>query len=268
MKAMVHRKYGPPDSIHLEEVEKPVPGDNEVLIKIHAATVTAGDCELRRFDLPILFWLPIRLYMGLFKPRIKILGQELSGEIEATGKNVTTFKHGDQVFCPTDMRMGAYAEYKCLPATFPMAIKPANISFGEAATIPTGGANALHFLKKAKIQPGEKMLIIGAGGSIGTYAVQLAKNAEAEVTVVDSTEKLDMLRSIGADHVIDYTKDDFSKNGKTYDVIIEIIRTRTFFRTVRSLKKNGRFVVGNPSLSLQIMGLWFSITSKKKIINA
>ncbi len=190
MKAIVWTKYGPPDVLHLKEVEKPTPKDNEVLIRIYAATVTAADCELRSLKIPILFRLPLRIYVGLRKPkRITILGQELAGEIEAVDKEVTKFKKGDQIFAPTLLHLGAYAEYKSLPETYPV-LKPANMTYEEAATIPTGGINGLHFLRTANVQSGQRVLINGAGGSIGTYAVQIAKSFGAEVTVVDSAEKL------------------------------------------------------------------------------
>jgi 2-desacetyl-2-hydroxyethyl bacteriochlorophyllide A dehydrogenase len=268
MKAMVWTKYGSPDVLQLQEVKKPVPKDNEVLIKIFASTVTAGDCEMRSFKFPIWFWLPLRLYFGIIKPRIKIQGQELAGEIEAVGAAVTQFKKGDSVFAPTQMNLGAHAEYICLPFKYAIASKPSNMSYEEAATIPTGGLNALHFLRKANVQRGQKVLINGAGGSIGTYAVQMAKSIGAEVTAVDSTRKLEMLRSIGADHVIDYTQEDFSKSGKTYDVIIDIVGERSFSRCVKSLKQNGICVMGNFRLSGIVRGLWTTMTSGKKVMPA
>ena len=246
--------------------KKPTPKDNEVLIRVYATTVTAGDCEIRRFQIPILFWLPVRLHMGLRKPRIKILGQEIAGEIEAVGKEVTQFKKGDQVFAPTEMSLGAYAQYICLPSTCVMAVKPTNMTYAEAATVPLGGLNALHFLRKGNIQSGQKVLINGAGGSIGTFAVQLAKYFGAEVTGVDSTEKLDMLSSIGADRVIDYTQEDFTKNGQTYDVIFDVAGKSSFSRSVKSLNQNGRYLLANLVLSQIVRGLWTSMTSSKKVI--
>lgn len=270
MKAIVWTKYGPPDVLQLKEVEKPTPKDNEVLIKIYAATVTAGDCELRSLKFPLFLSLPIRLYAGLRRPtRITIIGQELAGEIEAVGKEVTLFKEGDQVFGATGLGFGAYAEYKCLPGVPEagvLAIKPANMTYAEAAAVPTGGLEALHFLREANIQSGQKVLINGAGGSIGTFAVQLAKHYGAEVTGVDSTGKLDMLHMIGADHVIDYTHEDFAKSGDTYDVILDVVGKSSFSRSIRSLKQNGRYLIANPGLSQMVRGLWTSMTSSKKVI--
>lgn len=268
MKAIVWTNYGSPDVLQLKEVEKPTPKDNEVLIKVYAATVTTADCELRSLKIPILIRLPLRIYMGLRKPkRITILGQELAGEIEAVGKEVTKFKKGDQVFAPTLLRLGAYAEYKCLPENYPVS-KPANMTYEEAATIPTGGINGLHFLSVANVQAGQRVLINGAGGSIGTYAVQIAKSLGAEVTVVDSTEKLAMLRSIGADHVIDYTQEDFTRSGETYDVIIDVVGKSSFSGSVRALKPNGRYILGNADLLGMIRGRWTPMTSEKKVIIA
>jgi NADPH:quinone reductase-like Zn-dependent oxidoreductase len=206
--------------------------------------------------------------MGIRKPRIKILGQELAGEIESAGKNVNRFKKGDPVFAATAMRLGAYAEYACLPEKCAMAIKPVNMSYEEAATIPTGGLNALHFLRKGEIRSGKRVLILGAGGSIGTYLVQIAKSYGAHITCVDSGNKLEMLLSIGSDQVIDYTKEDFTKNGVTYDLIIDVVGKSSFSRNVRSLSKNGHYILGNPKLKWKIRGLWISLTTHKKIISA
>jgi len=268
MKAIIWTKYGSPDVLQLKEVEKPTPKENEVLIRVYATTVTAGDCEMRSLKLPFLLWIPLRLYNGLRKPkRITILGQELAGKIESVGKNVKLFKRGDQVFAATDFSMGAYAGYICLPEEGVITKKPANISYEEAAAIPLGGLNALHFLRKGNIQSGQKVLINGAGGSIGTIAVQLAKYYEAEVTGVDSTGKLNMLRSIGADLVIDYTQEDFTKNDKTYDIIFDVVGKASFSGSIRSLTKKGIYLLGNPSLSRIFRGRWTSMISSKKVIS-
>src|SRR2546425_9050776 len=222
MKAIVCTKYGSPEVLRLGEAEKPTPKDSEVLIRVHAATVTKGDCELRSLKLPLLWKLVLRIGFGIRAPRKKILGQELAGEIELVGNAVTMFKKGDQVFANTGLHLGAYAEYDCLPEKGLIATKPANMSYEEAAAVPVGGLHALQYLRKANIQSGQKVLINGAGGSIGTVAVQLAKYYGAEVTGVDSTGKLDMLRSIGADHVIDFTREDFTKNREKHDVVFDM----------------------------------------------
>ncbi len=267
MKAIVWSKYGPPDLLQFKEVEKPIPGKDEVLIKIFSSTVTAGDCEMRSMNFSFLLRTILRIFMGIGRPKkVNILGQELAGEIESVGKEVTQFKKGDPVFASTEMRLGAHAQYICLPASFPMVLKPENISYENSATIITGGLNGLHFLRKGNIQSGEKLLINGAGGSIGTYALQIAKSDGAEVTCVDSAEKLEMLSSIGADHVIDYTLEDFTKNGESYDVIIDVVGKSSYSRSVKSLTKNGRFILGNPRLSLIIRGLWTSLVSSKKVL--
>jgi len=268
MKAVVWTKYGSPNGLQLEEVEKPIPKDNEILVKIHATTVTAGDCEMRTLKLPMGLGFIIRLYNGIRRPkRITILGQEFSGEVDEVGKDVTSFKKGDQVFGSSGFEMATYAEYKCVPeeGEAVAAIKPSNMTFEEAATIPVGGFTALHFLRKGNIQSGQKVLINGAGGSIGTVGVQLAKHYGAEVTAVDSAGKLDMLRSIGADHVIDYTQVDFTKSGETYDVIFDVVGKASYSGSIKSLKENGFYLMGNPTISRMIRGLWTSRGNKKVI---
>ncbi len=266
MKAIVCTKFGPPDVLQLQEVAKPTPKDHEVLIRIYATTVTIGDCELRGLKVPLAFRLPIRIYVGLIRPRPMILGQELAGEIEAVGKEVTRFRQGDQVFAWTGLGLGAYAEYKCLPEDGVLAIKPSNMTYEEATALPVGGLEAAYFLRRGHIQSGQRVLINGAGGSIGTFAVQIAKSFGAEVTAVDSTGKLEMLRSIGADHVIDYTQEDFTKSGEIYDVIFDVIGKSSFTRSVRSLKHNGRYLLANPKLSHMVRGRWTSRRSSKKVI--
>ena len=269
MKAAILTGYGPPEVLELKEVETPTPADDEVLLRIVAATVFAGDCEMRAFDFPAAFWLPLRLMFGLTKPRknVQIPGQELAGVIQAVGKDVTGFKKGDEVFAPLE-KFGGCAEYVCLNAKKAIAIKPVNMSFEEAATVPVGGLNALHFVRKANIGSGDKLLINGAAGSIGTFAVQIAKIRGAQVTAVDGTRKLDMLRSIGADKVIDYTQEDFTRNGETYDAIIDVVGKSPYSRSVCSLNDNGRYILGNPRFSGFFRGLWTSMTSGKKVIAA
>jgi len=272
MKAMVWTKYGSPDGLQLQEIAKPIPKDDEVLVKIRATTITAGDSELRRLKLPLMLSFPMRLYVGVMKPkRITILGQELAGEVVEVGKDVTVFKKGDQVFGTTGFSFGAYAEYICLSGEpnemqGALAIKPVNMSYEEAAAVPTAGFEALHFLREADIQRGQKVLVFGAGGSIGTFSVQLAKHFGAMVTAVDHTNKLEMLHSIGADHLIDYTQQDFTENGETYDVIIDVVGKKFFSRRLKSLEQNGRYFLANADFSHVIRGLWSSMTSGKKVI--
>ncbi|HLF89698.1 MAG TPA: NAD(P)-dependent alcohol dehydrogenase [Anaerolineales bacterium] len=272
MKAIIWTKYGSPDGLQLREVARPAPKDNEVLIKVHAATVSTPDTELRRLKLPLLFAIPLRLFIGFIKPtRITILGTEFAGEIESAGKDVTLYKPGDQVFGYTGLGMGTYAEYMCL-AEKPSALasvmgnKPVNMSYEEAAAVPFGGLEALHSLGKIDVQRGQKVLIVGAGGSIGTWAVQLAKYYGAEVTGVDKPGKLEMLRSIGADQVIDYTREDFTKNGQTYDVIFDTIGKSPFSGSLRSLNEKGTYLNANPGLFGVLRWRLVSKRSSKKVI--
>lgn len=248
MKAMVCTRYGPPEVLELQELEKPVPKAGEIGITVRASTATAGDCEMRSFSFPLFLWIPLRLFFGVRKPRLKVLGQEFAGEVETVGEEQTLFQKGDRVFGSTELKLGANADYMCLPSSYAIVRMPEGISFEEAATIPTGGMNALFFLRKAKIRAGQNMLIIGAGGSIGAMAVQLAKLSGAKVTAVDSKEKLDMLLSIGADKVIDFQQEDFTANGETYDVIFDIVGKGSFSKTIKSVKPKGLYLVGNPGI--------------------
>jgi NADPH:quinone reductase-like Zn-dependent oxidoreductase len=272
MKAIVWTKYGPPDGLQLRQVPKPVPRDHQVLIKVHAATASMADTEFRRLKLPLPFALPLRLYIGPIRPtRITILGTEFAGEIEAAGKGVTLYQPGDQVFGYTGLGMGTYAEYLCLgekpnaPASV-MAKKPTNMSFEQAAAVPFGGLEALHALRQANIQPGQKVLIVGAGGSIGTSAVQLARHYGAEVTGVDKPGKLEMLRSIGAANVIDYTQEDFTKRGITYDVIFDTAGKSPFSGSLRSLKDHGTYFNANPGILGSLWRRRASQRGDKKVI--
>ena len=267
MKAIVWTKYGQPDVLQLKEVEKPSPKDDEVLVRVHASTVTAGDCEMRSLKFPLHLALTLRVYNGVRKPtRVTILGQEMAGEVESVGRDVKRFREGDQVFAATGFPLGGYAEYACLPEQGAIALKPSNLTYEEAAVVPVGGLNALHFLRHGNIQSGERVLINGAGGSIGTIGVQLAKSYGADVTAVDSAGKLDMLRGIGADHVVDYTLEDFTKNGESYDVIFDVVGKAPFQGSIRSLEEYGVYLLGNPSLLRSARGWWTSITGGRKVI--
>ncbi len=262
MKAAVYAEYGAPEVLQIKTLEKPVPKDNEILIKIHATPVTSADARLRRAD-PFA----VRFFFGLFRPSKSVLGGVLSGAVEAVGKNVRKFKVGDQVFGSAYPHFGAHAEYISLPETGTLAVKPDNISHEEAAALPFGGLTAVHFLQKINIQAGQKVLVYGASGAIGTAAVQIAKYFGAEVTGVCSTANVEMVKSLGADHVIDYTKTDFAQNGGQYDVVFETVNKAPFSTCLAALRENGTLILGAAMLTAMLRGAWVSLTGSKKVIS-
>jgi len=266
MKAIVYERYGPPDVLQLKETENPIPKDNEVLIRIRATTVTSGDCRVRSLNMPVGFGLISRLVLGVSRPRQPILGSELAGEIESVGKDVRKFKVGDQVFAFSGAGLGCHAEYKCMSENAAVALKPPNLTYDEAAALPFGGTTALDFLRRGKLKNGERVLVNGASGGVGTAAVQLAKYYGANVTGVCSTANVELVRSLGANHVIDYTAEDFTQNGASYDVIVDTVGTAPFSRSKGSLNERGRLlqVLGGLPDMLEIP--WIRMTSTKKVI--
>jgi NADPH:quinone reductase-like Zn-dependent oxidoreductase len=268
MKAAVCTDYGPPDVLQLRDVPKPVPRDDEVLVRIRATTVSAADCELRRFDFAPWIWLPMRLAFGIRRPRRRVLGQELAGDVEAVGRKVTSLRVGERVFATTGIPLGAYAEYICLredPPTGAIATMPANLDYAEAAAVPYGGGEALGFLRKADVRSGQRVLVNGAGGSFGTFAVQLAKDLGAHVTAVDRAPKLEMLRTIGADRVIDYAQGDFTEGPETYDVIFDVVRGTPSARMVRLLTERGWLLMANPGFLQIVRARWAARGSRKRV---
>jgi NADPH:quinone reductase-like Zn-dependent oxidoreductase len=262
MKAIAYQKYGSPEVLRLKEIKKPLPKDNEVLIKIHATSVSSGDVRMRKAD-PFL----VRFMLGLRRPKLEVLGIVFAGEIEAIGKNVTKFKIADKVYGTSFKNFGTYAEYVTLAEDAVITKMPQNIKFEEAAVIPFGGSTALHFLRKAKIEKGQKVLIYGGSGAVGTSAIQVAKYFGAEVTAVCSTSNVELVKSLGADIVIDYTKEDFSKSNVIYDIVFDAVGKSPFAASVSLLKSEGYYLrVVHMSLPPIIKGLWIAMTSKKKII--
>ncbi|TVR25076.1 MAG: NAD(P)-dependent alcohol dehydrogenase [Anaerolineaceae bacterium] len=275
MKAIVYNEYGSPDVLQLESVQKPTPKDNEVLVRIRATTVGYGDLLARNFkysrsafNMPSLFWLPARIAFGYNRPAQRILGSEFAGEVAAIGKNVTRFKVGDPVFGYPGASFGAYAEYLCMREDGLLTIKPADMTDPEAATIPYGALTALSLLRKVAIQPGQRVLINGASGSIGAAALQLAKHYGAEVTGVCGTPRMDFVKALGADHVIDYTKQDFTQNGQTYDLIVDVLGKCSFSHCRDSLKPEGVLLLASFKARQALRMLWTSLTGGKKMICA
>lgn len=269
MRAVVWTAYGPPEVLEVQEVPRPVPGDDEVLILVRGASVFAGDAEMRRLGLPVTFRLFMRLYLGLRRPkRVTVLGQELAGEVVKVGKDVTRFQVGDEVFAATGFNLGGYAEFQCLRQDAMVTKKPSNMTYEEAATIPVGGYNALHFIRMADIREGERVLVNGAGGSIGTVAIQLAKAQGAHVTAVDSARKLELFRSLGADRVIDYAEEDFTRTGDRYDVVFDVVGKASFLRSLKVLNDGGRMVMANNGVIVpKFQGLWARMTGSKRVIS-
>lgn len=264
MKAITYANYGPAEVLQIKDVDKPVPKDDEILIRVRAAEATKADCEMRSFKYAVKwFWLPLRIALGIRKPRRQILGAYFSGEVVALGKDVSEFAVGEKVFGSAGIRFGAYAEYVALPAGYTITPKPANMSFEEAAAVPLGGLNALHFMRRAGIEAGDKVLINGAGGSIGAHAVQIAKTMGAEVTAVDSTIKEDMLRRLGVDHFIDYTKEQFVASGQTYDVVFDMVAGSSYGDCLKVLSSEGRYLSGNPRLSVMLRSAFTNMFSNR-----
>jgi len=276
MKAIVYTEYGLPEVFQLKEVEKPAPKDKEILIRIYATSVNIGDIwarnfkeiSPRKFTMPLPLWLPSRMYFGFKKPRIHILGNEFAGEIEAIGKDVKRFRKGDQVFGYRGQSMGAYAEYLCMPEDGLVALKPVNMTYEEAAAVPYGALTALNLLRKVTIQPGQRVLINGASGAIGSAAVQLARYFGAEVTGVCGSTRLEFVKSLGADKVIDYIREDFTQNSETYDLIFDILGKSSLSRCKRSLKQNGIYLLASFKMKQLFQMLSTSIMGGKKVICA
>lgn len=276
MKAVVYREYGPPGVLRLTEVEKPAPEDGEVRVRVRATSVNYGDMTARNFrsispgefNMPFLFWILGRVAFGVRKPRTSILGSEFAGEVESVGQGVTRFKEGDAVFGYRGQAMGAYAEYLCMPEDGEIAVKPSNMSFEEAAVVPYGAITALNLLRKGDVRSGQKVLVNGASGSIGSAAVQLLKHDGAEVTGVCSTPRLQLVKSLGANEVIDYTKEDFTERGETYDLIFDILGRSSFSRCKRVLKEGGRYLLASFKMKQVLQMMWTSRVGSKRVICA
>ena len=265
MKAIIATRYGPPEVLVMQEVEKPTIGDNDILVRIHATTVTAGDCEIRRFDMPVFIWWPMRMFVGLQKPKY-ILGTELAGVVEEVGSRVTRFRPGNSIFGFAGMKFGAYAEYIAMSEKGTVARMPKNMTYEEAAAVQIGGLNALGFLRNAKISPGQKVLIYGASGSIGTFAVQIARIMGAEVTAVCSGRNFEMVKSIGATHVVDYTKEDYVRRGVLYDCVFDAVGKDGFLHGLKAVKRDGVYIQASPKFGHILLKPWIRWFVRKRVL--
>lgn len=264
MKAVTYTRYGPPEVLSIREVERPEPKPGEILVRVRAAEATKADCEMRSFQFSVnWFWIPLRLALGVFRPNRQILGGYFAGEVEEVGDGASRFEPGEAIFGQTGFRFGAYGEYVALPEDSTITTKPNNMSLEEAAAVPLGGLNALHFMRRAKLQPGDRVLINGAGGSIGAHAVQIAKSMGATVSAVDSGIKRDFLMGLGADEFFDYAVDDFAGDDRTYDVIFDMVAGSSFSRCIGALRPGGRYLAGNPRLSVMLRCLITSAATDK-----
>ncbi len=269
MKAVVCTRYGPPEVLQFSDVATPVPKENEILVKVFATTVTVADFRCRSFTVPPSFWIPARLALGLTKPKFGILGAEVAGNVETVGKNVRRFKKGDPIFASTGHRFGGYAEFLCLDPEgkdIVVAPKPVNVTYEQAAAVPLGGQTALYFIREAHIQPGQSVLINGASGSVGTFAIQLAKHFGAVVTGVCGPTNLELVRSLGADHVIDYTREDFTKNGRRYDAVFDAVGKASVDDCVRSLTDDGTLLHAVATPDVVLFAQWATFRSRKKFV--
>jgi NADPH:quinone reductase-like Zn-dependent oxidoreductase len=276
MKTIIFTKYGAPEVLYLKEMEKPAPKNDEIQVRVRATSITIGDLwarnfkaiSPREFSMPFPLWIPSRMFFGITKPRINILGSEFAGQVESVGRDVKRFKAGDAVFGYRGQNMGANAEFLCMPADGMVTHKPANMTYEEAATVPYGGLTALSLLRKVNLQAGQKVLIIGASGKIGSAFVQLAKHFGAEVTGVCGTPRIEFVKALGADTVIDYTQEDFTKNGESYDVILDILRKSSFAACKNSLTPDGVYLLASFKTKHLLQMLWTSMFSRKKVICA
>lgn len=269
MKAVTYHRYGPPEVLELADVARPEPAKGEVLIRVRAAEVTKADCEMRSFKFAVKwFWIPLRLASGIRRPRRSILGSYFAGEVVETGEGCSRLEVGTEVWGCAQMRLGAHAEYLCLPESYTIAAKPVNVTFGEAASVPLGGLNALHFLNRAALSPGESLLIVGGGGSIGLHAIQIAKARGATVTVVDKTSKERVVRDAGADEFIDYTKEEVWTETRRYDVVFSMVAGGSFAQAVNALTPEGRYLMGNPRFLDMIRAVFTQRRSRRRVIFA